>query len=376
MKNFFKIFTTPVFKDAEYFQFSIVDIFFAILIFFFARFLIKFVRQFIRKVLKKKEWFDEDRSDTIYRFFRLLLIVLSTLAIFSTLKFKKLLDVFLNYSIIDLDHFHPKVYNLFIIILIVLFARIIIRFILLLLKKALDSRKQIDRGQQFTILQLVKYLLYIIAFIIAIESTGADLKGLLIGSAAILVGVGIGLQTFFYDVLSGFIILFEGTFKVGDIIEIDKLFAKVIRIDIRTSKVLTRDGNVIVVPNRKLTSESLVNWTINNDISRYQVTAHVAYGSNIAKVRQILYDCALKHADIEKTKEILVRFDDFGSSSLEFNLFFWTKRSWDIDILKSDIRFAIEDAFRKEGIKIPFPQREIHINQKGSSSFEGRLPSV
>ena len=164
-----------------------------------------------------------------------------------------------------------------------------------------------------------------IAFIIAIESTGADLKGLLLGSAAILIGVGIGLQTFFYDIISGFIILFEGTFKVGDIIELDKLYAKVIRIDIRTSKVLTRDGNVIVVPNRKLTSENLVNWTINNDISRYQVTANVAYGSNIGRVRQILYDCALKHADIEKTKEILVRFDDFGDSSLVFNLLFWTK---------------------------------------------------
>lgn len=376
MKNFFKIFTAPIFNEAEYFQFSVVNIFSAVVIFLIARFSIKFVRQFIRKVLKKKEWFDEDRSEIIFRFFRLLIIVLSILAIFSTLKLKKLLDLFLNYSIIDLDPFHPKVYNLFIIILIILFARIIIRFVLLVLKKGLDSRKQIDRGQQFTIMQLVKYLLYVIAFIIAVQSTGADLKGLLIGFSAILVGVGLGLQTFFYDILSGFLILFEGTFKVGDIIEIDGLFARVKRIDIRTSKVVTREGNVIIVPNRKLTSENLMNWTIDNDISRYEVVFNVAYGSDVPKVRQILYDCALKHADIEKTKEILVRFDEFEDSSLRFTLLFWTRRAWDIEILQSDIRFVVEDAFKKNGIKIPFPQREIHVSTKDGLDPLRHLPSA
>ena len=201
------------------------------------------------------------------------------------------------------------------------------------------------------------------------ESTGADLQALILASTALLIGVGIGLQTFFYDIISGFIILFEGTFKVGDIIEIDGLIAQVKRIDIRTSKILTRDGNMIVVPNRKLTSENLSNWTISNDLSRYNVEVGVAYGSDVQKVRQILYECALKHPDIEKTREILVRFDDFGDSALQFTLFFWSRRSWDIPILLSDLRFAIDREFRDNGIQIPFPQRDLHLKSSSITTI-------
>ncbi len=360
MEKLKNIFVKPLFENSEHFHFSLLNIIEAILLFLLARFLIRFIRQFIRKVLKKREWFDEERSEIIYRFFRLLIIVLSTVVIFSVLKLNTLFGKILNYAIIDTEHFHPKVSNLLVIALIIMFSRIIIRFVLLVLKKALNSSGQIDQGKQFTINQLVKYVLYIIAFIIALESTGADLQGILLGSAALLVGIGLGLQTFFYDVLSGFLILFEGAFKVGDVIEIDGQIARVRRIDIRTSKVMTRDGTMIIVPNRKLTSENLVNWTISREISRYSIRVGVAYGSSTKLVRQVLYDCTLKHADIEKTREILVRLDDFGDSSLQFTVLFWTKRNWDIEILKSDLRYAIDDAFRTNGIEIPFPQRVIH----------------
>jgi len=181
-----------------------------------------------------------------------------------------------------------------------------------------------------------------------------------LGSAALLVGVGLGLQTFFYDILSGFLILFEGTFKVGHIIEIDGEIAQVKRIDIRTSKVMTRDGTMIIVPNRKLTAENQVNWTLQRDISRYNIEVGVAYGTSTSLVRQLLYECVLNHPDVEKTRQIIVRFDDFGESALIFNVFFWTRRNWDVEILKSDLRFAIDEAFKANQIEIPFPQRVMH----------------
>ena len=360
MEKLSNIFTGPIFEHSEHFKFSVLNIIEAVIIVLFARFLIKFVRQFIRKVLKKREWFDEERSEIIYRFFRLLIIVLSIISIFSVLKLNVLVKKVLGYSLVDTAHFHFEIYNLLVIFLVLLFARYVIRLLLLLLKKALSSSAQIDQGKQYTIIQSVKYLLFVIAFVLALESTGANLEGIFLSFSALLLGVGFGLQTFFYDILSGFIILFEGAFKVGDVIELDGIIARVKRIDIRTSKVITRDGTVIIVPNRKLTSENLINWSIDQEVSRYNISVGVAYGSDTKLVRQILYDCTLKHADIEKTREILVRFDDFEESALLFNIFFWTKRNWDIEILKSDLRFAIDDAFRSNGIVIPYPQRVFH----------------
>ena len=368
METLKEIFTNPFFSN-EYFQFSILNIIEAIIIVFLTRFFIRFIRQFVNKVLRKRQWFDLEKADTIYKFLRLLILVLGVWLIIRTLKLNKLFDDVLSYSIIDIEGYDLHLYNLLIIGLIILFARIVIKFILLLLNNTLNRRKQIDKGQKYTVIQLVKYFLYFIAFIIALESTGADLQALILASTALLIGVGIGLQTFFYDILSGFIILFEGTFKVGDIIEIDGLVAQVKRIDIRTSKVLTRDGNVIVVPNRKLTSENLSNWTISNDLSRYKIDLGVAYGSDVEKVRKILYECALKHPDIEKTREILVVFTDFGESALIFNLYFWSRRSWDIPILLSDLRFAIDREFRDNNIHIPYPQRDLHIKSQFPSSI-------
>lgn len=368
METLKEIFTSPLFSS-EYFGFSVLNIIQAVIIFFLTSFFIKFIRQFVNKVLRRRQWFDQEKADTIYKFLRLLIVVVGIWLILRTLKLNRLFDDILSYTLIDIEGYNLHLYNLLIIGLIILFARIVIKFILLLLNNTLNRRKQIDKGQRYTVIQLVKYFLYFIAFIIALESTGADLQALILASTALLIGVGIGLQTFFYDILSGFIILFEGTFKVGDIIEIDGLVAQVKRIDIRTSKVLTRDGNVIIVPNRKLTSENLSNWTISNDLSRYNVEVGVAYGSEVEKVRKILYECALKHPDIEKTREILVRFDDFGDSALKFSLYFWSRRSWDIPILLSDIRFAIDREFRDHGVQIPFPQRDLHIKSSSITTL-------
>lgn len=246
-------------------------------------------------------------------------------------------------------------------IFVIFIARMFIKLFSGLLTNQLENNQKLDDGQRFTIVKLVRYAAYVLAFVFAANSAGVNLTALLVGSAALLVGVGLALQHIFDDIISGFVILFEGTFQVGDVIETEGMIARVVHIDIRTSKVITRDGNIIIVPNRFLTSEKLNNWSHGNRLSRFHVSVGVSYSSNVELVKKILYQCALAHPDVSKNKPILIRFDDFGDSALIFRLFFWADRSWEVEVLKSDLRFAITKAFRENGVQIPFPQRDLHV---------------
>ena len=136
---------------------------------------------------------------------------------------------------------------------------------------------------------------------------------------------------------------------------------KVDHIYIRTSQLKTLDGKTIIVPNSNLTKDNVINWSISDKVTRFYISVGVAYGSDTQKVKEILYQCALKHPMVEKRRNIAVILEDFGNYSLNFKVFFWAKKTWEILNIKSDIRFAIDQAFRKNNIKIPYPQRDLHI---------------
>ncbi|MCB0489927.1 MAG: mechanosensitive ion channel [Cyclobacteriaceae bacterium] len=227
------------------------------------------------------------------------------------------------------------------------------------------SRRGVDKGHQFSIIKLIQYFLWVIAIIIMIQSAGFKITLLLASSAALLVGLGLGLQQIFQDLVSGIFILIEGTIKVDDVIEINGLVGRILAINIRTSKVLTRDGIVIIVPNHKFINDSIINWSHSASPTRFKVNVGVAYGSDVEKVSSILLECALGHVDVIKTdqpeRKAFVRFVDFGDNALLFELFFWSSNVFPIENTKSDIRFAIDKRFREEGVVIPFPQRDLHI---------------
>lgn len=325
---------------------------------------LKFLKAFIYKTLKKKSWFDPERATILYNIGRIILLLFAALGVIYCLDLDETWRRFLDFHLITAKSaggLDITVGNLFTFIVVLLVARLVIKLLTSLLSRALEKNQKLDTGQRFTITKLARYGAYVIAFLIAANSAGVNLNALVVGSAALLVGVGLGMQHIFDDIISGFIILFEGTFQVGDVIEFEGLVARVVRIDVRTSKIINRDGNIIIVPNRKLTSENLHNWSHGSDLSRFFVSVGVAYGSDVEKVRDILYSCALQHPDVSKNRPIQVRFEDFGESSLDFKVFFWAFRSWDVEFLRSDIRFAIDKAFRENSIQIPFPQRDLHI---------------
>ena len=230
-----------------------------------------------------------------------------------------------------------------------------------LLKRAMKL-KPIEEGRRFLIFRLMRTLIYIITFFIVIEVLGFNLTVIWAGSAALLVGVGIGLQSFFNDVISGFVLLFEGGVRVGDQLDVDGDLVKVKRIDLRATSVETVSGDLVVMPNSKIAGNSVRNYSKGLKSTRISVSVGVAYGSDVDLVRQLLLDAMTAQSQIVKAPSPQVIFSEFGDSALNFEVRGWVNSPWDRMIIESDIRFRIDKVFRKNNIKIPFPQREIYIN--------------
>ena len=225
------------------------------------------------------------------------------------------------------------------------------------------NRRNVDVGSQFAINRLLTYFVYLIGVLLVIQAMGFDLVVIWTGAAALLVGIGIGLQQTFNDLICGVIILFERSVKVGDVVELsgEHQVGTVRKIGARTSVLETRDDIIIFVPNSKLIGENVTNWSQVKRIARFHVHVGVAYGSDTELVKSTLLDVASSHPRVLQSPASNVRFLDFGDSSLNFDLLFWSRDFLRIEDVKSDIRFAIDQAFRRQKIEIPFPQRDVHI---------------
>jgi len=210
---------------------------------------------------------------------------------------------------------------------------------------------------------LVKYLLWIIAVFLILDTIGVKITFLLAGSTALLVGIGLGLQQVFKDIISGIFLLFEGNLKVDDVVELEGVVGIVKDIGFRTTKIESRNNIVLIIPNSKFIDENVINWSHIEQRTRFYVEVGVAYGSDVQLVKKILEQCAGEHASITNNPEPFVRFDDFGDSSLVFQLFFWTNNAFYVENIKSDLRFMIDNKFRENGVTIPFPQRDVHLKK-------------
>lgn len=216
-----------------------------------------------------------------------------------------------------------------------------------------------DEGRRYTILQISKYLIYTVVLVIALETIGVKVTALLAASTALFVGLGLGLQDAFKDLSSGVIILIERTLSVGDIIQMQEQIGKVEAVGLRTTTIRTRDDILLIVPNSKLTNETVVNLTHSEETTRFSIQVQVAFGSDTQKVAKILEEIALAHPESDPLQAPLVVLKDFGDSALVFELNFYTRNLFFVEKMKSDIRFEIDRQFREEKIIIPFPQRTV-----------------
>ena len=270
----------------------------------------------------------------------------------------------LNHTIIETNNLHITVYNILLVVFIFIIAEIIIWVIHRIFKRKIYPKPNIDIGKSHTIYRLLKYFLWITAIFLILQTIGVKVTFLLAGSAALLVGLGLGMQEIFKDIVSGLILLFERNLKINDVVELDDEIGKVKEIGFRTSKIETRDNIVLVIPNSKFIIGNVINWSHIQKRTRFYVQVGVAYGSDVRLVEKVLHDCAVNHKKISNKPDPFVRFNDFGESSLEFQVFFWTDESFYVENIKSDLRFEIDRKFRENKIQIPFPQTDIHIISK------------
>lgn len=267
----------------------------------------------------------------------------------------------INYKLIDTKNIDVTVYHILIIIGILLAIWVFTYVFKRLIDRQIKNTR-IEKGTGNSIFLIIKYLLWVFAIILILETIGVNLTLLIAGSAALLVGLGLGLQQIFRDIVSGVFMLFERNLKVGDVVELESdMIGRVEQIGLRTSKIRTRDNIITIVPNSYFIDDRVVNWSHMEQKTRFHVDVGVAYGSDVQLVEKVLLEVAKDNKDITHDPKAFVRFLDFGNSSLDFQLFFWTTSSFEVENIKSDLRFAIDRAFRENKITIPFPQRDLHI---------------
>ena len=268
---------------------------------------------------------------------------------------------FLN-TTIELGSFELSFRSILLFFSVIAAAQVVIWSVRYLLRKFLRNTN-FEEGTRFMVMRLVRTGVYFLVIVVALDTAGIDLTVFWASSAALLVGVGIGLQNFFNDVVSGFVLLFEGGVRVGDELEVDGMMVRVERIDLRSTRVITRFGNLIVIPNGLISGQTVRNFTQGENATMVQLDVGVAYGSDVERVKAILLEAANAEEGVVKKAQTAVLFNDFGESSLQFTVCFWIEKPFLRKLISSNIRFRIDEAFRANGIRIPFPQRDVHVHQ-------------
>ena len=271
----------------------------------------------------------------------------------------KLKDI-LEFEIFSIGEYSLKLYSLFVILVIYIVTKLLLWGI----KKALNKsykNDHIKKGNSYALFQIARYFIWIIAIALILDTLGVKVTVLVAGSAALMVGVGLGLQQTFNDIVSGIILLFEGSTKVTDVLEIDGDIVQIQKIGLRTSLVLNRDDIAIIIPNSLITTNKVINWSHQSKKTRFKINVGVAYGSNVDLVKKVLEDSVVEHPEISEKNLIDARFVDFGDSSLDFEVLFFSKNVFRIEKVKSEIRFIINRNFIINNITIPFPQRDVYI---------------
>ncbi len=235
-------------------------------------------------------------------------------------------------------------------VMIVLAAQVMVWFITQITLYRMYRRNDMDEGIQFAINQIVTYVIYVIAILLALDRIVSDMSIIYGGAAALLVGIGLGLQQTFNDFFSGLILLFERSVMVGDVLEIEGQVGRVTKIGLRASRIETVKSVSMLVPNSKLVNQAVVNWTHYDDIVRFELPLLVPFGTNTALVKNLLLTIVQSSQDVLQQPEPFVRLQDFTEKGLGFVLYFYLNQPMSGEELKSELRFQIDEAFRKEGI--------------------------
>ena len=221
-----------------------------------------------------------------------------------------------------------------------------------------------DRGAREALVTISGYLAVLIAALVSLGIAGLDFSRIALIAGALSVGIGFGLQNVVNNFISGLILLFERPVKTGDWVVVGDTEGYVKRIRIRSTQIQTFDQADVIVPNSELISSQVTNWMLRDTRGRARIAVGVAYGSDTEKVKRLLEEVAAAHPRVVKdgsSPAPRVLFRAFGDSSLDFELRVYIYNIDERLRVTSDLNFAIDKAFRDNGIEIPFPQRDVHV---------------
>lgn len=272
---------------------------------------------------------------------------------------------FLEFELISIGENVIRVYSLVSILIIFILTKVI----LWLIKRAFYRKNRfhkIDTRDTYALFQIIKYVIWVIATGFMLEALGIKITVLIAGSAALLVGIGLGLQQTFNDVISGIILLSEKSIRIDDVLDIDGVVIKIQSIGIRTSKGINTDEISMIIPNSLITTNKVINWSHQSEKARFRIDIGVSYGSDVDLVIKILEESVLEHSDVYDNKLIEARLINFGASSLDFQVLFYSENIFSIGKVKSDIRRIIYRNLAIQNITIPFPQMDLHLKSNNS----------
>ncbi len=278
---------------------------------------------------------------------------------------------FMSYNLFDSEKINITVATMLAIVIALVLATYLLKWI----HKVVTAKlPEADKNRFVSIFVFLKYLLYILIVVTVLSSSGVNLTVLLTASAALFVGLGFALQYLFQDIISGILMIMDQSLRVGDIIEVDNKVGRVFEIRLRTTRAITRDDKVIVIPNHIFLTNLIYNYTQNHNTTRESVKVGVAYGSDVALVTELLLQCVAAQKDVLNSPEPFVLFEDFGDSALLFSVNFFIMDSFSDPKLKSRIRYIIDSRFRENNVTIPFPQRDVHFFQHAAGEHRELTP--
>jgi len=223
------------------------------------------------------------------------------------------------------------------------------------------KQRGVEEGVRYALNRLLHYAVLLVGGFLALDNLGISVTALAGLGAILAIGIGFGLQNIAQNFVSGLILLLERPVKKGDFVEVGTTRGVVRFIHARATIVTTLDNIDIIVPNGDFITEPVINQTFGSRSLRLRINVGVAYGSDTALVRRTLERVGAEHPLVLSEPAPAVQFQDFGDSALEFVLLVWISDPISQSRIGSDLRFAIDEAFRAAEIEIPFPQRDLHL---------------
>ena len=266
--------------------------------------------------------------------------------------------------------FKVSIISLILLVLIIFVATLISRYTRRLLRKRVLPRFHIEIGLQYTLLRLVHYVIIALGVLYALKiGFSVDLTSVAVILGFLSVGIGFGLQYAASDIASGFILLFERPIRIGDWLSLEGgVEGRVESISLRSTVVVTNENLAVIMPNSKLVQNKFINYSYGTQNVRLNISIGVAYGSDLDKVRTALLEAARSVKEVMTEPPPDVHFSGFGDSALNLQIRVWVNEPRDHTTIGSKVNFAIDQAFRKYDIEIPFPQRDIRIRSDSTGS--------